>query len=269
MIEAPRTSDPDRWGDLSLRLMSGGGIAIVGLAATSAGGVWLSMVAIFVSAVMIWELWSMIDPDRPVVAMLLTALTAALTSGQIMLAAPPGALLFCVVPTLGWALLPRYGGLFAVYALAIQLAVVGLVSMRAEMGLSWLLWIVGVVIASDIFGYFAGRLLGGPKVWPKISPKKTWSGTVAGWVGAVGMGGLFMLSTGIGALILPLSVLACIAGQLGDIAESAVKRRFGVKDSSGLIPGHGGVLDRFDALTGALLFVLAVYLLSRITGMSI
>ena len=105
-------------------------------------------------------------------------------------------------------------------------------------------------MATDIVGYFAGRIFGGPKFWPRFSPKKTWSGTVAGWIGAgifgalVGPGllGVSWWACGLGAVVLSF------AGQMGDIVESALKRRAGVKDSSSLIPGHGGVLDRLDAL---------------------
>ena len=110
-------------------------------------------------------------------------------------------------------------------------------------------------------GYFAGRSLGGPKFWPAISPKKTWSGTVAGWVGAALVGLGFVVFTGAGWGLIVLSPLVSFAGQMGDIAESWIKRRTGVKDSSRLIPGHGGVLDRFDALIGAVVLVMLLGLI--------
>ena len=122
------------------------------------------------------------------------------------------------------------------------------------------LWLLGVVITSDVMGYFAGRTLGGPKFWPAISPKKTWSGTVAGWIGAAVLGLVFVaLGHGSWPLIL-LSPVVAFAGQIGDIAESWLKRRVGVTDSSKLTPGHGGLLDRFDALVGAMV---AVMILTR------
>ncbi len=120
-----------------------------------------------------------------------------------------------------------------------------------------MVWLVLVVVASDIMGYFAGRMLGGPKFWPRVSPKKTWSGTVAGWVGAAAVGLVLVVMGHAGPAIVVLSPLVALAGQMGDIVESLLKRRAGVKDASRLIPGHGGVLDRFDALIGA---VLAVWL---------
>ena len=121
-----------------------------------------------------------------------------------------------------------------------------------------LLLLLGVVIATDIAGYFAGRLFGGPKFWPRISPKKTWSGTIAGWVGAAAIGWIFMAKTGSGVELIGISVALSMASQMGDIAESAVKRRMGVKDSSNLLPGHGGVYDRFDGLLGAAFLLVIV-----------
>ena len=120
------------------------------------------------------------------------------------------------------------------------------------------------MVASDVLGYFAGRMLGGPKFWPAISPKKTWSGTVAGWVGAALVGVCFALA-GSSWLLVPLSAVVAFAGQMGDILESWVKRRAGVKDASNLIPGHGGVLDRFDALIGAVVVVMLLGILTPLT----
>ena len=105
---------------------------------------------------------------------------------------------------------------------------------------------------------FAGRIFGGPKFWPRFSPKKTWSGTVAGWIAAAGIGLIFLRISTAGIDLLWISALLAFASQLGDIAESAIKRQAGVKDSSNLIPGHGGLMDRFDGLLGAALFMLLV-----------
>ena len=134
--------------------------------------------------------------------------------------------------------------------------------MRDSLGVVWLLWLVFVVIASDVAGYFAGKSLGGPKFWPAISPKKTWSGTIAGWVAAAIIGGVFSIFLGDFISLVAASVVLAFAAQMGDIAESAIKRSCDIKDSSGLIPGHGGFLDRFDGLIGAAaaLFVVSVIL---------
>jgi len=136
------------------------------------------------------------------------------------------------------------------------------VLIRNSHGVIGLTWLIAVVVASDVLGYFAGRILGGPKFWPKVSPKKTWSGTVAGWIGAALVGAIYWHFAGFGPEILWISPLIAFAGQMGDIAESAIKRRAGVKDASNLIPGHGGLMDRFDALAfaGVLAVALNIWL---------
>jgi phosphatidate cytidylyltransferase len=121
-----------------------------------------------------------------------------------------------------------------------------------------MMWLVLVVVVTDVVGYFAGRAIGGPKFWPRVSPKKTWSGTVAGWAVAVAVALLFMPLLAAGPGLIVASVLIAMAGQAGDIAQSAIKRHAGVKDSSNLIPGHGGVMDRFDALVAAALVELVL-----------
>jgi phosphatidate cytidylyltransferase len=120
-----------------------------------------------------------------------------------------------------------------------------------------------VVWATDILGYFAGRAIGGPKLWPAVSPKKTWAGAIAGALGAMIVAaavaqwfGPFERTT-FAILALVLSVVA----QLGDLLESWIKRRFGAKDASHLIPGHGGVMDRLDGFWAAALLACLIGLL--------
>jgi phosphatidate cytidylyltransferase len=110
-----------------------------------------------------------------------------------------------------------------------------------------------VVWATDIGGYFAGRTIGGPKLWVRVSPKKTWAGAIGGLTGSLIVAAGFAAS-GIGRMVsmLLLAAALSVVSQLGDLFESAVKRRFGVKDSSHLIPGHGGVLDRIDGFVAAI-----------------
>jgi phosphatidate cytidylyltransferase len=125
----------------------------------------------------------------------------------------------------------------------------------AEFGLLAILLLFAIVWATDILGYFAGRAFGGPKLWAAISPKKTWSGAIAGTLGstliaavAVWALGRFHDGTFVGVALL-LSVVA----QFGDLLESWIKRKFGAKDASQLIPGHGGVMDRLDGFWAATL----------------
>lgn len=135
------------------------------------------------------------------------------------------------------------------------MATAALGAFRQDQGLTLTLWLLLCVVASDVGGYFAGKILGGPKLWVRISPKKTWSGTVGGWVLAAAVGACFVFCAAQSLYLIPLSVLVAIAAQSGDLAESAVKRQAGVKDSSNLIPGHGGLLDRFDGVLGVCFLV--------------
>lgn len=153
------------------------------------------------------------------------------------------------------------------YFVLFVLGLIGLWGLSLNAGPLGLIYVISLVVATDTMGYFVGRTVGGKKFWPSVSPKKTWSGVVGGWFGAacVALLAYVFLFRDVPALPSPLfiivfSVFLSFASQMGDIAQSAVKRRMGVKDSSNIIPGHGGVLDRFDALlaVGAVLLVLSV-----------
>jgi phosphatidate cytidylyltransferase len=258
------------WEDLKVRLMSGAVMAVIGIAAIIAGGVWFQMLAVFVTAVMVWECWTMIRGASPTSGMLLAAGVSSILSAQVF----GGAVnyeflgLFLIVPIIGAIILKRERITFFIFAFALQIAGYGLVHFRIEFGFTWLLWLVSIVVVTDIAGYFAGKSLGGAKFWPAVSPKKTWSGTIGGWVGAALVGVIFTMFTNAGWTIILLSVVISFAGQMGDIAESALKRRQGVKDSSALIPGHGGLFDRFDALLGASLFMLLVAVAFNVPGVA-
>lgn len=148
------------------------------------------------------------------------------------------------------------------YAVVLILGCLGLLQLSSEGGRALLLYIIGLVVVTDSMGYLAGRALGGPKFWPRVSPKKTWSGVLGGWIGVAVLAAYAHQFMPEGFVrywfFITSSVILAFASQLGDIAQSALKRRMGVKDSSNIIPGHGGVLDRFDALLalGALAYVL-------------
>jgi phosphatidate cytidylyltransferase len=243
-------------------------MGVVGIGAILLGGVWFQMLVIFVTAVMVWECWIMIRGASPVSGMLVAAGVASVMAAQVFDGPETREFLplFLVAPLVGACVLPRERLTFAVFALAIQVAGWGLAHLRLDYGMTWLLWLVGLVVVTDIAGYFAGKALGGPKFWPAVSPKKTWAGTLAGWAAAAGVGAGVAALTPAGPGIVALSVLLSFAGQMGDILESAFKRRQGVKDSSALIPGHGGLFDRFDALLGAALALLLVAGLAGLPG---
>jgi phosphatidate cytidylyltransferase len=134
-----------------------------------------------------------------------------------------------------------------------------LIRLDQVFGLSALMLVLLVVWMTDIGGYFAGRAIGGPKLWARVSPKKTWAGAIGGFVLSLAVAGGFS-ALGMGKL-LPLLLLAAalsVASQIGDLFESAVKRAFGVKDSSHIIPGHGGLLDRLDGFVFAVAIAAAI-----------
>jgi len=122
-------------------------------------------------------------------------------------------------------------------------------------GFSAMVLLFAIVWSTDIIAYFAGRALGGPKLLPAVSPKKTWSGAIAGLLGAVVAAVAVARLLGVfdNGTIAVVAVLLSVAAQLGDLLESWVKRRFGAKDASQLIPGHGGVMDRLDGFWAAAL----------------
>ncbi len=248
----------DRWADLRVRVVSGLVMITAGAVATFEGGIFFRAAILVVFAVMIWELGGMTAKRAENLRLGLAGLAALCLLANMALVPPPWGLVLLLLPPLGLYLTSRGDrAVIAGYALLILLSGVGFLVLRHQGPLVFL-WIILVVVVSDTLGYFAGRLLGGPKFWPQVSPKKTWSGTVAGWIGAALVGLAFALSGAAGWGILIFSPLVAFSGQMGDILESWIKRRAGVKDASGLIPGHGGVLDRFDALIGAVLAVIVI-----------
>lgn len=119
--------------------------------------------------------------------------------------------------------------------------------------LSWaysglVFWVMGVTWATDIFAYFAGRAIGGPRLAPRISPNKTWAGLIGGMIGAGLVGWGVALAFDLGMPFAWIGAPMAVVAQAGDLYESGVKRRAGVKDSGAILPGHGGVLDRLDGL---------------------
>lgn len=137
------------------------------------------------------------------------------------------------------------------YAAAAEIASV-LLRLDPVMGFAALMFVLVIVWVTDSGGYFAGRGIGGPKLWPRVSPKKTWAGAVGGFVASLAVGyGFAVFDLGRTVPLLLAAAVLSVASQLGDLLESAVKRRFGVKDSSHIIPGHGGLMDRLDGFVAA------------------
>lgn len=147
--------------------------------------------------------------------------------------------------TRGWGAAWYIGGF--VYALVAALSLLWIRD-RADNGIALVMWVFLIVWATDIGAYFAGRAIGGPKLAPTISPKKTWAGFYGGVAAATVLGGVWVLLTGLNLIFLLLAPLFSVVAQGGDLFESWMKRRAGVKDSGNLLPGHGGVFDRLDGL---------------------
>lgn len=266
------TAQSGRWGDLTRRVVSAVVLLGIGVLLALSQGIPLRAGIAALIGVTFWELARLTGWRHP--EMHATAfgswrpIALAVLAGLCLFAAlmwfSPFSVLMLLVPiaigVLGAASGERW--VFAIFGLGILLVGYGLVGFREALGLPFVLWMMGVVVTADIAGYFAGKMIGGPKFWRRLSPKKTWSGTVAGWIGAVLVGTVIWASGHGDAALIWLSPLVAFAGQMGDIAESWLKRRAGVKDSSNLIPGHGGFMDRFDAVCGATLAVMAIGLVT-------
>jgi phosphatidate cytidylyltransferase len=241
-----------RGGDLALRVISACVLVPLALAVTYFGGLPFIVFWGVAAIAILWE-WSHLA-FRDLNARLLLPGGVGLVGATALAAwGRPGSALLLVVMAAALA-----GGIAAngrrlwaaggvVYAGA---AFIGPVLLRhdAEFGLLALVFLFAVVWATDIFAYFAGRAFGGPRLWPTVSPNKTWSGALAGTIGGIAAGAGTAYAGHIAALwpILAAALVLSVLSQVGDLVESAIKRRFAAKDTSGLIPGHGGVMDRLD-----------------------
>jgi phosphatidate cytidylyltransferase len=252
---APAPTKPAQ-SNLMLRILAALVLAPLTIAIAYAGG-WLWALLVTLVSIGLFAEWLMV----------VGAGSAALTGvGTIVIAMMGASVAFGALKTsivtglIGGAivtLMARGKFLWAAtgfaYAAAALLASI-LVRKDLVNGFSALMFVLLVVWATDIGGYFAGRSIGGPKLWPRVSPKKTWSGALGGFAASLGVAAGFA-AFGIGKavpLLLVAAVLSVVSA-LGDLFESAVKRRFGVKDSSHLIPGHGGLMDRLDGFVAAIL----------------
>lgn len=262
-------------GSLILRLISAIVLAPVPIAAIWFGWPWLPLLIAAAAAVMGWE-WARLcrggrigASGAALVGAVVVATAAAALSGLAagILIAAGGAVLVWGIASLCH---DREPGWLAIGALWVALPCVLLLWLAGSgsAGRVVLLWIFAVVWATDIGAYAVGRRLGGPRLAPRWSPGKTWAGLVGGAAAAAIAGWITAHVLGI-APVLPLVMVStglAIVEQFGDLAESMAKRRFGVKDSSGLIPGHGGLLDRVD---GLLAVIPAAALLTLISGGSV
>jgi len=252
---APAATPEQGSRNLLMRILAALVLAPTAIAIAYAGG-WLRAALVMLAAIGLYVEWLTIvgaAREMRVVASGAIALAVAgfcLASGRV-----DASLLVLALGLAAVALLSPQRRLWAAtgffYAAAAETASV-LVRLDRAFGFVALILILLVVWVTDIGGYFAGRGLGGPKLWPRVSPRKTWAGAIGGFAASLVVAAGFAAS-GVGKtgpLLLLGSVLS-IVSHLGDLFESAVKRRFGVKDSSHIIPGHGGLLDRLDGFVAA------------------
>ena len=241
-------------GQLRKRIVSALILAPVGLAAVWFGGGLLAALVLLAVAGMAWE-WARIccggrfGPTGWVMLGAAVASVGVLAAGAGGIACGiviAGAVLAGAVAAVSRSGPPVWvaGGL-----LWIAVGTMAFLWLALSAGRASLLWLLAVVWASDIAAYAAGRTLGGPKLAPRLSPNKTWSGAAGGLLAAGLVGILAMRWASVSAsAMVRWSLVLGFAAQVGDLVESTAKRHFGVKDSSGLIPGHGGLLDRLDGL---------------------
>ena len=233
-------------------------MAPVALAAVWLGGWWLAALVLFITLGMCWEWARLASRGGFGAAGVATAATGVISVGSLLWGvdlgvafglAFAGSVVVLAVAASSRVAEPLWlaGG-----ALWVTLGTAAFLWLALAGGRGTLLWLLGIVWATDIGAYAAGRSIGGPKLAPRFSPNKTWSG-LAGGVASAALVGLVAarLSGAPAAALALISAGLAVVAQLGDLAESLAKRHFGVKDSSNLIPGHGGLLDRLDGLLAA------------------
>ncbi|MCJ8520537.1 phosphatidate cytidylyltransferase [Pseudorhizobium tarimense] len=254
--------------ELQQRVLSGIVMAAVVLAATWFGGLPFQMLAAAIALLVYFE-WSRITrlTERNFTGNLVAWVAVILLAANIAFGDPDMsmpllsgfAITVALMVMIGGGTWWLPGGLLYAGLSGVSLAAV---RQGGAPGLAAILFLFAVVWATDILAYFIGRALRGPKLAPRISPGKTWSGAIGGTVSAVIAGAALTLAFfgRVSLWIVVLAFILSVASQIGDLFESFIKRRFGVKDSSHMIPGHGGVMDRVDGLVcaGFVLFLLAL-----------
>jgi phosphatidate cytidylyltransferase len=244
--------------ELAERIVSGVAIAAFAFVMVYWSPKAFAALMFLVAAAMSWE-WGRIvrgsSPDIGTVVHLLAVLATAVLSaagmaGLGVATAVIGAIAVAVLEFgTGRSQLSGAGVLYT------GLPVVALGWLRGDEPLGFLatLFVLFSVAVTDIAAYAGGRLIGGPKLWEAVSPKKTWAGLIVGVVAAAVAGALFSALSGTGSSqwLASLGFVMGLVAQVGDLAESALKRHFGLKDASDLIPGHGGFMDRMDGVVTA------------------
>ena len=243
------------WYDLQLRIISAFFLLFISTYCIYLGNHIFTMFIVLLVGIMHWELGKMLSPISSQ-AMWFSAILSMLVIfyllGSKSTFGPIVILLINFHFQRNFFHHSRNFGAF--YSLAVIICGLIFYKVRLDFGLFHTVWLIGIVVVTDTAGYIIGRMVGGPKVFPRVSPKKTWSGVLAGWfavgifswsfVGNVAPQNLFVT-------FVSISIILSVAAQIGDIVQSHLKRLSDVKDSSNLLPGHGGFMDRFDGFIGA------------------
>ena len=243
-------------GEVTQRVISGVALGLLVLVLTWIGGIPFKLLSIVVMALIFFE-WFRIVATRSLSqpSWLLGGVTIGLVALCVLMGWSVYGLAVCAAGA-AVVMLNRlregedfWPSLGIVYA---GIAGIAFAALRdsGHLGFAVIIFLFAVIWCTDISAFFGGRTFGGPKLAPSISPNKTWSGFVSGLLGGVLAGviaALFLSEAGLAWVVL-LATIVSVAGQVGDLFESGLKRKFGVKDSGTLIPGHGGVMDRVDSL---------------------
>ncbi len=257
------------YSNLQLRIISAVILAVVVLFLTWLGGLPFRILSAAIAGAMFFE-WLSMTPGGlktrlavpailflPALVALIAGAGALIVLGLIVIAGGAAAIF---AETEGQGLWTVKGFAYA----AVSGFALAFLRGDSAAGLTAILFLFAVVWITDIGAYFTGRSFGGPKLAPSISPGKTWSGAIGGTIGGVAGGMIVANIAGVASHgLFVVAVLLSIVSQIGDLFESSVKRQAGVKDSSNLIPGHGGVMDRVDGLVAA---AIALYCIGAFAG---
>lgn len=243
--------------DFRTRVISGLGMAAVVALFIFSGVTTFSILVVAVALLLSWEWGRLVHGREADVVVAIHVGSAGVASvlaafgfvGLGLLTLPIGAILAMLLSLGRNSIFAALGVFYA------GLPAVAMIWLRSDVNLGMLavIFVIVIVIASDTFGFLFGRVLGGPRLWPRLSPNKTWAGLIGALVASSIIGALFWFAVPEASAVrlAATGMVLSLAAQGGDLAESALKRRFGAKDSSSLIPGHGGIMDRVDGLVAA------------------
>lgn len=258
----------ERYQDFGARTVTAIVLAIICLAGIWRGGLLFLVLCSLLVALLIYELLLLTEDDMPqwhrITVAVSSALAFALVTEALLLQYLFSILACIMLPVATSLFLGRSRLQFAIFGASIFLAANQLILIRTIFGFDYVLAVILTVVASDMAGYFIGRLVKGPRLPTSFSPNKTWSGSIAGWLAAIAVWCTATTTLSLSSLV--MGFMIAIAAQLGDLAQSWLKRRANVKDSSSILPGHGGIYDRFDSMIGAGVLLLFVNLAGLLTA---